>query len=132
MANKDASEGRHGIQRETRHVPVSTVAGIRELDVHRRCGNGPRSTQITTEFDGLARSSRWRWCSRSTPAARVSASSWPDVQVALGQSVPVTTIGAIETFTGPNSVPHRPTTWQCVHLHGTAEEVIVDAGRSGR
>ena len=49
----------------------------------------------------------------------------PDVQVARGQSVPVTTIGAIETFAGPNSVPHRPTTWQCVHLHGTAEEVIV-------
>ena len=49
----------------------------------------------------------------------------PDVQVARGQSVPVTTIGAIETFAGPNSVPHRPTTWQCVHLRGSAEEVIV-------
>jgi hypothetical protein len=45
--------------------------------------------------------------------------------VALGSYVPVTTIGAIETFTGPDSVPHRPTTWQSVHLHGKAEEVIV-------
>ncbi len=49
----------------------------------------------------------------------------PDVQVARGQTAPVTTIGAIETFSGPDSVPHRPTTWQCVHLHGTAQEVIV-------
>ena len=31
----------------------------------------------------------------------------------------------IETFAGPNSVTHRPTTWQCVHLHGSAAEVIV-------
>lgn len=49
----------------------------------------------------------------------------PAVQVALGHSAPVTTIGAIETFSGPDSFPHRPTTWRCVHLHGKAEEVIV-------
>lgn len=49
----------------------------------------------------------------------------PFVQLNLGQTAPVTTIGAIETFSGPDSIPHRPTTWQCVHLHGTAEEVIV-------
>jgi hypothetical protein len=28
-------------------------------------------------------------------------------------------------FSGPDSVPRLPTTWQSVHLHGTAEEVIV-------
>jgi hypothetical protein len=49
----------------------------------------------------------------------------PAVQVASGQQAPVTTIGVMETFSGPDSVPHRPTTWQCVHLHGTAEQVIV-------
>ncbi len=49
----------------------------------------------------------------------------PEVQLSLGQSASVTTIGVFETFSGPDSVPHRPTTWQCVHLHGTAEEVIV-------
>src|ERR1700709_734248 len=49
----------------------------------------------------------------------------PSVQVALGHPVAVTTIGVIETFSGPNSVPHRPTHWQCVHLHGKAEEVLV-------
>jgi hypothetical protein len=49
----------------------------------------------------------------------------PEVQVTLGHSVPVTTIGAIETFGGPNSIPHRPPTWHCVHLHGMVEEVLV-------
>jgi hypothetical protein len=49
----------------------------------------------------------------------------PVVQVADGGSAPVTTIGAIETFSGPDSFPHRPTTWHCVHLHGKAEDVIL-------
>ena len=49
----------------------------------------------------------------------------PAVQLTLGHNAPVTTIGVFETFSGPDSIPHRPTTWQCVHLHGTAEEVIV-------
>jgi hypothetical protein len=49
----------------------------------------------------------------------------PMAQVALGKSVPVTTIGVIETFSGPDSFPRHATTWQCVHLHGKAEEVIV-------
>ena len=49
----------------------------------------------------------------------------PEVQVALGQSISVTTVGVTETFSGPDSFPHRATTWHCVHLHGKAEEVIV-------
>ena len=49
----------------------------------------------------------------------------PAVGVTLGQTVSITTIGLFETFSGPDSIPHRPTTWQCVHLHGSAEEVIV-------
>jgi hypothetical protein len=47
------------------------------------------------------------------------------VQLTRGQSAPVTTVGVFETFSGPDSVPRRPTTWQSVHLHGVAEEVIV-------
>ncbi|HEY1442312.1 MAG TPA: hypothetical protein VGF65_16170 [Mycobacterium sp.] len=49
----------------------------------------------------------------------------PDVQLTRGQSAPVTTVGVFEIFSGPDSVPRRPTTWQSVHLHGVAEEVIV-------
>jgi hypothetical protein len=49
----------------------------------------------------------------------------PEVQTALGQKVPVSTIGMFEMFSGPDSVPHRATTWQSVHLHGVAEEIII-------
>jgi hypothetical protein len=49
----------------------------------------------------------------------------PEVQTTLGQKVTVSTIGMFEMFSGPDSIPHRPTTWQCVHLHGMAEEVEV-------
>jgi Domain of unknown function (DUF1843) len=43
----------------------------------------------------------------------------PAAPVTPGGSVSVTTIGVTETFSGPDSVPHRPTTWQCVALQGT-------------
>ena len=49
----------------------------------------------------------------------------PDVRLTHGQSAAVTTVGVFETFSGPDSVPRHPTTWQSVHLHGVAEEVIV-------
>ena len=49
----------------------------------------------------------------------------PSVNATTGHGVPVTTIGVIESFSGPDSFPHRPTTWLCVHLHGVAENVIV-------
>jgi hypothetical protein len=49
----------------------------------------------------------------------------PDVQVTLGQKVSVATVGVFEMFSGPDSVPKRPATWQSVHLHGIAEEVEV-------
>jgi len=46
-------------------------------------------------------------------------------ELTLGQSVPVATIGMIATFSGPNSFPFRPSTWQCVDLQGTASDVFV-------
>ena len=49
----------------------------------------------------------------------------PELELALGQKAPVSTTGITETFSGPDSFPRRPTTWRCVHLHGTAEEVVV-------
>jgi hypothetical protein len=47
----------------------------------------------------------------------------PSVKVSAGQRVAVTTSGVIQTYSGPNSVPHRPSTWSCVHLHGTASQI---------
>ena len=49
----------------------------------------------------------------------------PEVQVVLGQEVSVATVGVFEMFSGPDSIPRRPATWQCVHLHGIAQEVEV-------
>jgi hypothetical protein len=48
----------------------------------------------------------------------------PVVEAAQGQKVRVTTLGVLFTFSGPDTVPHRPTTWHGVHMHGTAETVI--------
>jgi hypothetical protein len=31
------------------------------------------------------------------------------------------TVGIYETFSGPNSVPHRPSTWRCIEMTGTAQ-----------
>ncbi len=49
----------------------------------------------------------------------------PFIDVQSGQKAHFHTIGIYETFSGPDSIPHRPSTWRCVELHGTAESVIV-------
>jgi hypothetical protein len=45
--------------------------------------------------------------------------------VEKGQTAHFHTIGIYEMFSGPNSIPHRPSTWRCVEMSGTAESVIV-------
>jgi hypothetical protein len=45
--------------------------------------------------------------------------------VARGQTAHFHTVGIYETFSGPNSVPHRPSTWRCIEMTGTAQRVIV-------
>ena len=49
----------------------------------------------------------------------------PTIDVALGQTAKFNTVGAYETFGGPNSIPHKPQAWRCIELHGTAQSVIV-------
>ena len=49
----------------------------------------------------------------------------PLIDVPSGQKAHFHTIGIYETFSGPNSIPHRPSTWRSVELHGTAESVAV-------
>jgi hypothetical protein len=49
----------------------------------------------------------------------------PSITVARGQTAHFHTIGVYETFSGPNSVPHRPSTWRCIEMAGTAQSVIV-------
>ncbi len=48
----------------------------------------------------------------------------PAVAVAPGQRAAVTTSGIIQTYSGPDSQPHRPSTWSCVHLHGIASQLV--------
>jgi hypothetical protein len=49
----------------------------------------------------------------------------PFIDVAKGQTALFHTIGVYETFSGPDSIPHRPATWRCIELNGTAQSVIV-------
>ena len=45
----------------------------------------------------------------------------PFVQVTGHHHVSFSSIGITETFSGPDSFPHRPSTWSCQALHGVAE-----------
>jgi hypothetical protein len=49
----------------------------------------------------------------------------PSIDVPRGQTAHFHTVGICETFSGPNSVPHRPSTWRCFEMTGTAQNVIV-------
>ena len=49
----------------------------------------------------------------------------PLINVERGQTAHFSTVGVHETFSGPNSVPHRPSTWRCIEMTGTAQSVIV-------
>ena len=50
----------------------------------------------------------------------------PQLDVPAGESEEFTTVGVYERFSGPDSVPQRPSSWRCIELHGTAQTVIVE------
>jgi len=49
----------------------------------------------------------------------------PAIDVPAGQTANFTTVAMAEQFSGPDSVPHRPTKWHPFVMQGTAETVIV-------
>jgi hypothetical protein len=49
----------------------------------------------------------------------------PQIDVPQGQTAHFTTVAIFEHFSGPNSIPHRPTTWETFVLEGTAQTVLV-------
>jgi hypothetical protein len=49
----------------------------------------------------------------------------PFINVDRGQTAHFHTVGIYETYSGPDSIPHRPSTWRCIEMSGTAESVIV-------
>jgi hypothetical protein len=83
------------------------------------------AAQITTDTTGVGRLVSVSLTSSIDTGGSRFGMFLPEIQLALGQSAPVTTVGVVESFSGPDSFPHRPTTWRCVHLKGKAEEVIV-------
>ena len=48
------------------------------------------------------------------------------LDVPRGKSEEFRTTGGYETFSGPDSIPHRDPSWRCIELHGTAQTVIVE------
>ena len=50
----------------------------------------------------------------------------PQLDVPRGQSEEFRTVSVYETFSGPDSIPHRDPSWRCIGLHGTAQTVIVE------
>jgi len=49
----------------------------------------------------------------------------PELDVPEGESEEFQTVGVYETFSGPDSFPHRAPSWRCIDLHGTAQTGIV-------
>jgi len=49
----------------------------------------------------------------------------PVINVPHGQTVDFDTVGVYETFSGPDSFPHRPPRWSCIEMKGTAQSIIV-------
>jgi hypothetical protein len=56
----------------------------------------------------------------------------PLINIAQGYTAHFHTVGVYETFSGPNSVPHRPSTWRCIEMTGTAQSVIVPLAEPAR
>jgi len=54
----------------------------------------------------------------------------PYIDVPSGQTADFNSVGVYETFSGPDSIPHRPSTWRCIALSGTAQTVIVPLVRA--
>jgi hypothetical protein len=49
----------------------------------------------------------------------------PAMDVPSGQTGHFHSVGVYETFSGPDSVPHRPSAWRGIEMSGTAQTVIV-------
>jgi hypothetical protein len=49
----------------------------------------------------------------------------PFIDVKAGHTADFQSVGVYEMFSGPDSIPHRPSTWRCIEMCGTAQSVIV-------
>jgi hypothetical protein len=49
----------------------------------------------------------------------------PQLNILSGQSEQFTTVAVYESFSGPDTIPHLPSSWSSTELHGTAQIVMV-------
>jgi Sigma-70 region 2 len=78
-------------------------------------------TRSRPMMPALASLSLSLWWFRSMRAV----SSFPSIDVPSGETAHFHTIGIYEMFSGPDSIPHGPSTWRCIEMSGTAQNVIV-------
>jgi hypothetical protein len=105
---------------------VGITAGLPAL--HYREGAFQKSfaeAEITTEDTGLGRLVSFALVLSVDTGGTRFGFFLPFIDVARGHTATFHTVGINEMFSGPNSVPHRPSRWRCFEMTATAEAVTV-------
>jgi hypothetical protein len=82
-------------------------------------------SQIVSEDTGLGRQVSFALIQTIDTGGERFGFFLPFIEVPSGQTAMFYTAGVYETFSGPDSIPHRPSTWRCIEMTGTAQSVIV-------
>ncbi len=107
---------------------TGTTPGIPAL-VYRDGGAAPKSftaAEITTDQTGLGTLVSVALVTSTDTGGEKFGFFLPQLDVPPGQSEEFRTAGVYETFSGPDSIPHRDPSGRCIDLHGTAQTVIVE------
>ena len=107
---------------------VGATPGIPAL-VYQDGGQAPQSftaAEITTDQTGLGTLVSVALVSSIDTGGERFGFFLPQLDVPRGQSEEFNTVGVYETFSGPDSIPHRAPSWRCIELQGTAQTVIVE------
>jgi hypothetical protein len=107
---------------------LGATPGIPAL-VYRDGSSAPKSfttAQITTDQTGLGTLVSVALVTSVDTGGERFGFFLPQLDVPRGQSEEFRTVGVYDTFSGPDSIPHRDPSWRCIELHGTAQTVIVE------
>jgi|SRR5580704_35498 hypothetical protein len=107
---------------------LGATPGIPAL-VYRDGSSAPKSfttAQITTDQTGLGTLVSVALVTSVDAGSERFGFFLPQLDVPRGQSEEFRTVGVYDTFSGPDSIPHRDPSWRCIELHGTAQTVIVE------
>ena len=107
---------------------VGATSGLPVL-VYRNGGSTPKSftaSEITAEQTGLGTLLSVALVMSVDTGGERFGFFLPQLDVPRGQSEEFRTVGVYETFSGPDSIPHRDPSRRCIELHGTAQTVIVE------